>query len=98
MCFYTDVIEPSRENFLCYSKTVLTQISLKSNTVLFAPFVHCLNSTTLFSILYGPQREKTCPQGFVNNKGANQPARLQIPISTLLFAFLESINLNLLHA
>ena len=36
--------------------------------------------------IFGPRREKTCRQGFANNKGTDQPAHLRRLISTL-FAF-----------
>ena len=41
--------------------------------------------------LYGPRREKTCLRGFVNNKGAYQPANPRRLISTFVICFLESI-------
>ena len=40
--------------------------------------------------LYGPQREKTCLQGFANNKGADQPAHPHSLISTFVICLLES--------
>ena len=40
---------------------------------------------------YGPCREKTCLQRFVNNKGTDQPAHPGRPISTFVIHFLESI-------
>ena len=33
----------------------------------------CFIHLTLGQIPYGPQREKTCLQGFANNKGTDQP-------------------------
>ena len=38
-------------------------------------------------IINGLQREKTCIQGFANNKGADQPALPCSLISALLFAY-----------
>ena len=43
------------------------------------------------STLYGPQREKTCLQGFLNNKGADQPAHLHSLISDFVIRLLKSI-------
>ena len=43
------------------------------------------------SYLYGPGREKARLQGFVNNKGANQPAHPCSLISIFVIRFLESI-------
>ena len=41
--------------------------------------------------IYGPGREKTCLQGFVNNKGADQPAHAHSLISAFAIHLLESI-------
>ena len=41
--------------------------------------------------IYGPGREKTCLQGLVNNKGADQPSHPRSLISTFVIRFLESI-------
>ena len=41
--------------------------------------------------VYGPQREKTCFQGFANNKGADQSVHLRRLISVFVIRFLESI-------
>ena len=46
--------------------------------------------TTKTSII-GPRREKTCLQGFVNNKDAGQPAHPHSLISAFVIRFLESI-------
>ena len=40
---------------------------------------------------YGPQREKTFLQGFVNNTGADQPAHMRSLISAFVIRFVESI-------
>ena len=39
----------------------------------------------------GPWREKTCLQGFVNNKGADQPAHMRSLISAFVVRLTESI-------
>ena len=44
-----------------------------------------------YTVLYGPQREKTCLRGFGNNKGEGQPAHPRSLISTFVIYFLESI-------
>ena len=41
--------------------------------------------------LPGPRREKTCLWGFVNNKGADQPAHPRSLISAFVIYLLESI-------
>ena len=41
--------------------------------------------------LFGPQREKTCLQGFANNKGSDQPGHLRRLLSAIVIHFLESI-------
>ena len=46
---------------------------------------------TLFTSLYGRQREKTCLWEFANNTGANQPAHQRSQISAFVILFLESI-------
>ena len=38
----------------------------------------------------GPRHEKTCLQGFANNKGADQPAHLRRPVSAFVIRFIES--------
>ena len=43
----------------------------------------------------GPQREKTCLRGFVNNKGADQPARSRSLISAFVIRLLKRIILRL---
>ena len=40
--------------------------------------------------IYGPGREKTCLLGFVNNKGADQPAHPHSLISAFVIHTLES--------
>ena len=40
------------------------------------------------SLIYGPRRKKTCLRGFVNNKGADQPAHLRRLISAFVIPFL----------
>ena len=42
-------------------------------------------------IRYGPRREKTCLQGFENNKGADQLARPCSLIGTCVIRLLESV-------
>ena len=53
-----------------------------------------LVSTTCFGreirISIGPRRDKTCLQGFVNNKGADQPAHTHRLISAFVIRLLES--------
>ena len=44
-------------------------------------------------VSYG--REKTCLQGFANNKGADQPAHSRSLISAFVFRLLESITSRL---
>ena len=51
----------------------------------------------LFLVLFGPQRKKTCLQGFANNKGTDQPAHPLSLISAFLFAFWKVPYLNLLQ-
>ena len=41
-------------------------------------------------MIYGPQWEKTCLQGFANNTGADQPAHPRRLISAFLIRVLES--------
>ena len=48
------------------------------------------NSSKCKAILIGPRREKTCLQGFVNNKGADQPAHPRSLISAFVIHFLQS--------
>ena len=43
------------------------------------------------SFIYGPKRDKTCPRGFANNTGADQPAHPRSLISAFVIRFLESI-------
>ena len=40
--------------------------------------------------VFGPRREKTCLQGFANNKGADQAAHLRSLISAFVIRRLES--------
>ena len=40
---------------------------------------------------YGPRHEKTCLQGFGNNKGADQPAHMRSLISAFIIHSFESI-------
>ena len=40
---------------------------------------------------YGPRRQKTCLQGFVNNKGADQPAHPCSLTSAFVIRLLKSI-------
>ena len=40
---------------------------------------------------FGPQREKTCPRGFANNTGADQPAHPHSLISAFVICFLTRI-------
>ena len=42
-------------------------------------------------MLFGPQCENTCPQGFANNKGADQPAHMRSLISTFVVRLTKSI-------
>ena len=39
---------------------------------------------------YGPSREKTCLRGFVNNKGADQPAHPRSLVSAFVVRFLKN--------
>ena len=39
----------------------------------------------------GPQRKKTCLQGFSNNTGADQPAHMRSLISAIVIRFLKNI-------
>ena len=41
--------------------------------------------------LFGPLRVKTCLQGYVNSKGADQPAHPRSMISATVIRLLESI-------
>ena len=41
--------------------------------------------------LYEPRREKTCLQGFANNKDADQPAHSRCLISNFVIRLLENI-------
>ena len=41
-------------------------------------------------LINGPQREKTCLQGFANNTGVDQPAHPRSLISAFVIRFLES--------
>ena len=43
----------------------------------------------------GPQRDKTCLQGFANNKDANQPVRPHSLIRAFVIHLLESIESKL---
>ena len=44
-----------------------------------------------FKVRFGPCCKITCLQGFANNKGADQPARMRSLISTFVIRLLESI-------
>ena len=46
---------------------------------------------TTIQKIFGPQREKTCLRGFVNNTGADQPAHPRSLISAFVIRFSESI-------
>ena len=46
-------------------------------------------------LINGPRREKSCPQGFANNTGANQPVHPRSLISAFAIRFLESIIFKL---
>ena len=51
------------------------------------------------AIIFGPQREKTCPRGLANNTGADQPAHPRSLISAfVIFAFCKVQYLSLLQA
>ena len=42
-------------------------------------------------VKYGPRHKKICLRGFLNNKGADQPAHLRRLISAFVIHLLESI-------
>ena len=42
----------------------------------------------LYMLWYGPQREKTCLLGFVNNTDADQPARPRSLVRAFVIRFL----------
>ena len=44
--------------------------------------------------MIGPRREKTCPHGFVNNKGADQTAHPRSLISVFVISLLVRIILR----
>ena len=44
----------------------------------------------LICLIFGPQREKTCLRGVVNNTGADKPAHPRSLISAFVICFLES--------
>ena len=46
-------------------------------------------------VIYGPQCEKTCLQGFANIKGADQLTHLHSLISAFVISLLESIIIKL---
>ena len=48
----------------------------------------------LSSSFNGPKHEKTCLRGFVNNKGADQPAHTRSLISAFVIRFLEVLYLD----
>ena len=50
---------------------------------------------TIFPALNEPPRKKTCLQGFANNSGTDQPARMRSLISAFVIRFLESTIFNL---
>ena len=53
-------------------------------------------SSSYHSLLkYGTRREKACLLGFVNNKGADQPAHPRSLFSAFVILFLESMISNL---
>ena len=59
------------------------------------PYIHIVNFlmsrfVISFPILNGPLHEKTCVQGFVNKKGANQPAHPRSLISAFVIRLLVS--------
>ena len=50
-----------------------------------------------YPLIHGPQLEKTCLRGFVNNKGADQPMHPHSLISAFVICVLESIKSRLLR-
>ena len=56
------------------------------------PFFELLGPMDSYEPLSGPQREKTCLQEFVNNKGTNQPTQSD---KRLFIRLLESIKFRL---
>ena len=50
-----------------------------------------IEDSKVYIMLYGPQCEKTCLRGFLNNKGADQAAHPYSLISPCVIRFLESI-------
>ena len=56
----------------------------------FTLYIFILWLSTYQTVSFGPCREKTCLQGFVNNKGADQPVHWRSLISPFVIRFLES--------
>ena len=50
-----------------------------------------LSKESMYSLIYGPQREKTCFRWFGNNTGSDQPAHPRSLISAFVIRFLENI-------
>ena len=49
------------------------------------------DSVHVYTLQYGPRREKTCLRGFANNTGADQPAHPRSLISAFVIRLMESI-------
>ena len=76
------------QHFICGQKSQTVR-NFRTLTVSHIYFHGWLYSNQNF--LVGPWREQTCLQGFVNNKGADQPAHPRRQISAFVNRFLESI-------
>ena len=81
----------------CYLKHFLQVFALLTPTggVTLEPHLRCvvyrMPQERHWYQSYGPRREKTCLWGFVNNKGADQPAHSHSLISAFVIRFVESI-------
>ena len=53
--------------------------------------IYVMIQMSLYVVLYGPRREKTCLRGLANNKCADQPAHPRSLISAFVIRFLKSV-------
>ena len=75
---------------LCLSKSVQPSWKPEQNNFKLA-ILNVYAYTEASRYEYGHRQEKTCPRGFANNKGADQPAHKRSLISAFIIRLLESI-------
>ena len=74
----------------CNAMCILQSFNTDAKIVALMLVVKC--DCKRFPISYGPWAEKTCLCGFVNNKGADQPAHPYSLISAFVIHILKSIS------